>query len=329
MPAPVRDGANSLPFSLLISPQANRICGMLTTKAWLFIALGGFGVVYIITCVAARRRERISEPIASTRLFGAIGFVTTFFDTLGIGSFATTTSLFKLRNLVKDEVLPGTLNVGLTLPTIAQAFIYIAIVEVEMTTLILLIAASVLGMWLGAGIVSGWPRRNIQIGMGVALLVAATLLLMSIYRKEAAGGLALDLHGVKLWAGIAGNFALGALMSLGIGLYGPCLIMISLLGMDPRAAFPIMMGSCAFLMPVGSARFVRKGSYDVRASLGLALGGIPAVLIAAFIVKSLDLYYVRWLVVVVVVYTALSMLRSAASGRKAAPESAQPRAFDS
>src|SRR5438876_1393883 len=292
------------------------MCDMFTTKAWLFIALGGFGVVYIIDWVAACRRERSSEPIGPTPLLGTIGFVTTFFDTLGIGSFATATSVFKLRNLVKDEVLPGTLNVGITLPTITQAFIYISIVEVDMTTLILLIAASTLGMWLGAGIVTEWPRRNIQIGMGVALLAAATLFLMTIFRKEAAGGLALDLHGVKLWAGIAGNFGLGALMSLGIGLYGPCLIMISLLGMDPRAAFPIMMGSCAFLMPVGSARFIRKGSYDVRASLGLALGGIPAVLIAAFIVKSLDLYYVRWLVVVVVVYTALSMLRSAATERK-------------
>lgn len=301
---------------------------MLTTKTWLFIALGGFGAIYIFTWFDARRRERSSEPIAPTPTFGGIGFLTTFFDTLGIGSFATTTSLFKLRNLVKDEVLPGTLNVGLTLPTIAQAFIYIAIVEVEMTTLILLIAASVLGMWLGAGIVSGWPRRYIQLGMGAALLVAATLLLMTIFRKQAEGGLALELNGVKLWAGIAGNFVLGALMSLGIGLYGPCLIMISLLGMDPRAAFPIMMGSCAFLMPVGSARFVRSGRYDVRASLGLALGGVPAVLIAAFIVKSLDLYYVRWLVVVVVVYTAISMLHSAASERRTERKSAPPPPLD-
>ena len=136
---------------------------MLTTKGWLFIALGGFGVVYLITWIASRKRitATVSGPpspvtvppspvprLPSTRFFGAIGFVTTFFDTLGIGSYATTTSIFKLRNLVKDEFVPGTLNVGFTLPTIVQAFIYIAIVQVEMTTLILLIAASVLGMWL-------------------------------------------------------------------------------------------------------------------------------------------------------------------------------------
>lgn len=353
---------------------------MLTTKTWLFIALGGFAAFYLFTWLSAIRQKQSDEPVAPGRIHTAIGFITNFFDTLGIGSFATTTSFYKLRNLVKDEVIPGTLNVGHTLPTITQAFIYIAIVRVEMTTLILLIAASVLGMWLGAGVTTKWPRRKIQIGMGVALLMAASFLVYKIFSQDVASfkiteqvltslkaegvpgdvleklqpiknqevkgkeqflallkttvgseqtvkfeSLILEyaregpvgLHGPRLWIGIAGNFILGALMSLGIGLYGPCLIMITLLGMNPKAAFPIMMGSCAFLMPVGSARFVRKGSYNLRAALGLALGGIPAVLIAAYIVKELDLKYVMWLVVVVVVYTAVSMLRSAASESKA------------
>ncbi|MGH9846011.1 MAG: TSUP family transporter, partial [Blastocatellia bacterium] len=182
---------------------------------------------------------------------------------------------------------------------------------VDMLTLILLIAASVLGTWLGAGVVAGWSRRNVQIGMGFALLAAATLMLMSQLGIAAAGGTALGLQGPKLLVGVIGNFILGALMSLGIGLYGPCLILISLLGMDPKTAFPIMMGSCAFLMPVGSARFIQKKSFNLRAAIGLALGGIPAVLIAALIVKSLPLSAVRWLVVIVVVYTAVMMLRSA------------------
>jgi uncharacterized membrane protein YfcA len=291
---------------------------MLSTKTWLFIALGGFAAFYMFTWVSAIRRARAGESIAPDPIRASIGFVTNFFDTLGIGSFATTTSFFRSLKLVRDEVIPGTLNVGHTLPTITQAFIYIAFVEVEMTTLILLIAASVLGMWLGAGVTSKLPRRGVQIGMGIALLVAATLLLMNIFKKQAEGGLDLGLHGTKLWIGVIGNFVLGALMSLGIGLYGPCLIMISLLGMSPKAAFPIMMGSCAFLMPVGSAEFIRKGSYNLRAAIGLALGGIPAVLIAAYIVKELDLYYVKWLVVVVVIYTAISMLRSAMVERQTA-----------
>ena len=239
------------------------------------------------------------------------GFVTNFFDTLGIGSFATTTSFYKFWQLVRDEVIPGTLNVGHTLPTLAQAFIYIAIVDVDMKTLILLIIAAILGTWLGAGVVASWPRRNVQIGMGIALLVAASLTLMQVLSVAAPPGTAKGLTGTKLLLGFAGNFLLGALMTLGIGLYGPCLIVVSLLGMDPRAAFPIMMGSCAFMMPVAGLRFIRAGSYSVRTALVMTVSGLPAVLIAAFLVEKMPLQYVRWLAVVAVTYAATMMLRSA------------------
>jgi len=284
---------------------------MLTIKTWLFIALGGFAAFYLITWLSAMRRKTDGEPVAPGPIQLGIGFVTNFFDTLGIGSFATTTSLFRFLKLVKDEVIPGTLNVGHTLPTITQAFIYILIIEVDMKTLILMISASVLGAWLGAGVVSGWSRRNVQVGMGFALLVASVLLLLKIFNIAPTGAGTYGLEGGRLAIGLAGNFVLGALMSLGIGLYAPCLILVSFLGMVESTAFPIMMGSCAFLMPISSAEFVRKKKFDLRAAIGLAVGGIPAVIIAAKIVKRMDLYYVRWLVVIVVVYTAISMLRSA------------------
>jgi uncharacterized membrane protein YfcA len=267
-------------------------------KIALFYALGAFTIFYVLTWVKPGWLET------------AIGFVTNFFDTLGIGSFATTTSFFRVWKLVPDEEIPGTMNVGHTLPTVAQAFIYISIIEVDFTTLVLLIAASVAGAWLGAGVVSRWPRRKIQIGMGAALLAAAALMLYRQLRQMPEAG-TLSLEGGLLAIGIIGNFIFGALMTLGIGLYAPCLIMISMLGMNPTAAYPIMMGSCAFLMPVGSARFIRAGRYNLKAALGLAIGGIPAVCLAAFLVKSLPLKYVFWLVIVVVIYTAVMMLRAA------------------
>jgi uncharacterized membrane protein YfcA len=161
-------------------------------------------------------------------------------------------------------------------------------------------------------VVASWPKRNIQIGMGLALLVAAGLF---AWRNLGGGGTeagTTSLEGTKLILGMAGNFALGALMTLGIGLYAPCMILVGLLGMNAAAAFPIMMGSCAFLMPVASARFVQKQAYSFKPALGLALGGIPAVFVAAFIVKSMDVEMMRWLVVVVVVIAAAMMLRSAA-----------------
>jgi uncharacterized membrane protein YfcA len=297
---------------------------MSTIKAALFIALALIGVYYVVVLLAAWREQRVSGIRPPSPLLLGIGFVTNFFDTLGIGSFATTTSIYKLKNLVRDEVIPGTLNVGHTLPTIAQAFIYILVIEVDMTTLILMIAASMLGTWFGAGVVASWPRRNVQVGMGVALLAAAGLLLYRLLGVSAGDGDATALHGTLLVIGVLGNFMLGALMSLGIGLYAPCLILVSLLGMSPTAAFPIMMGSCAFLMPVASGQFIKKRSFDLRAAVGLAIGGVPAVLIAGLIVKSLPLDYVRWLVVIVVVYTAAMMLRSAALERGAGSKQVAP-----
>ena len=257
-----------------------------------------------------------------------VGAFTNFFDTLGIGSYATSTTLFRFFQLVDDRIIPGTLNVGHALPTVVQTFIYTSIIPVDVPTLFSMIGASILGAWLGAGVVARWPRRTVQIGMGMALLVAASLMFMTQMKLFPGGGEAPGVAGLKLVIAVAVNFMLGALMTLGIGLYAPCMILVSLLGMNPKAAFPIMMGSCAFLMPVGGLRFIREQSYSLRAAFGLALGGIPGVLLAAYIVKELPLDAVRWLVIAVVIYTALSMLSIpllAGKGAKREPDGVKPQ----
>jgi uncharacterized membrane protein YfcA len=284
-------------------------------KNALLLTLAAIGVGFIFVWFAGvRRRNRAASGQGSavpTPVGVGVGFFTNFFDTLGIGSFATTTTIFRSMKMIDDRLIPGTLNVGHALPTVVQALIYIQIVEVDVTTLTLLIVASVLGATLGAPIVCSWSRRAVQIGMGIALLIAAGLMLANQMQWLPGGGAALELSGAKLAVGLVGNFVLGALMTLGIGLYAPCMIMVSLLGMSPAAAFPIMMGSCAFLMPTGGLQFIRKAGYDLRVAIGLAIGGIPGVLIAAYIVRQLSLDAVRWLVVVVVVYTAAMLLRAA------------------
>ena len=277
-------------------------------------ALAVLALTYIWRWFAIERQRRESgTPVSPGLVRPALGFVANFFDTLGIGSFAPTTTAFKLLRLVRDELIPGTLNAGHALPTVTQALIFIAAVSVDPITLVAMISAAVLGAWLGAGIVGRLPRRAIQIGMGVALLAAAALFVLGNVKLIPSGGDALALRGPLLVAAIAANFLFGALMTLGVGLYAPCLILISLLGMNPIAAFPIMMGSCAFLMPVAGLRFIAKRRYDTRAALGLAIGGIPGVLIAAFIVKQLPLLWLRWLVVFVVLYAAFVMLRAASA----------------
>jgi uncharacterized membrane protein YfcA len=296
---------------------------MLDPKTLLLVALALVTLWFIWAWWRLARRGRgidPSDPALHNKWFHSlVGFAMNFLDTLGIGSFATSTSAFKFRSSVDDKVIPGTLNVGYALPTITQAFIYIVIVQVEIWTLILMITASILGAWLGAGVIAKWPRRKVQIGMGCALLAAAALMLRAQFAGQADDSGTLGLSGILLALGLMGNFGLGALMSLGIGLYAPCLILISLLGMNPRAGFPIMMGSCAFLMPIGGLRFIKEGSYSLPAAVVMTISGIPAVLIAAYIVRSLPLTYVRWLVVVVVLYAAVMMLRSARSKTTAQP----------
>jgi uncharacterized membrane protein YfcA len=289
----------------------------ISAKAVLFALLGVVGIVFIAVWV--REARRAGTPVWPSGLQLGIGFVTDFLDTLGVGSFASTTSMFKLGNVVTDENIPGTLNVGHSVPTFAEAFIFILVVDVEMTTLLTMIAAAVAGAWLGAGFVSKWPRRRVQLGMGVLLFVAASIIVARLTGMMPGGGDALGLQGPRLAIGLAGNFVLGALMTLGIGLYAPCMILVSLLGMNATTAFPIMMGSCAFLMPTAGLRFVRSGRYDLRASLGLTLAGTPAALLAGLVVKSLPLAAVKWLVVGVVIYTAIAMLRSTRLARSTSP----------
>jgi len=290
-----------------------------SAKVVLFMSLGILGLVFLTVWV--RKERAVRRESGGSAFPGAwelgVGAVTNFFDTLGIGSFAPTTSAWKFRGTVPDELIPGSLNVGHTPPVIAQAFVFIAVVAVGTGTLVSLIAAAVAGAWLGAGIVARMPRRRIQIGMGIALLAAATFFAMTNLDLFPGGGEALSLEGGRLAVGLAGSFILGSLMTLGIGMYAPCMILVALLGMNPRAAFPIMMGACAFLMPVAGMRFVERGSYSLRPSLGLAIAGVPAVLVAAFIVKSLPLETLRWGVVAVVLYTSFMMLRSAAREKRA------------
>jgi uncharacterized membrane protein YfcA len=263
------------------------------------------------------------EPVKPTALMLAVGFVTNFFDTLGIGSYATTTTAYKTWKLVPDQQIPGTLNTGHVLPTIVQALIFITSVAVEFRTLFFMIGAACAGAWLGAGVVAGFSRRKVQIGMGTALLGLAVVVLAQLLNLVPAGE-AIALTGTKLAIGVGVNFILGALMTLGVGLYAPSMALISVLGMNPIAAFPIMMGSCAFLMPVAAIQFVRKNAYNLRAAVGLALGGPLAVLLAVWLITSLPTLVVRVLVLTVVLYTSITMLRSAAVERRTSREGAQP-----
>lgn len=281
---------------------------MTAVRGLLLLVLVVFGMVFAWTWWRAIRALPAGARTAPTLLHSAIGVVVSFLDTLGIGSMATTTTCYKALRLVPDERIPGTIIVGLAIPVVVQALIFITVVQIDTTLLVTMIVASLLGGWLGARVVTRLPRRPIQVGMGIALLMAALFMALSQLGLLPGGGAALRLEPGVMLVALVANFLLNGLLMLGIGSYGPTLVLLSVLGMDPRAAFPIMMGSGAFAAMVGGMEFIRRGGVETRAALGLTLGGIPAVLVAGLVVKSLPLDVLRWIVVAVVVYAAGMML---------------------
>lgn len=282
--------------------------------AWA-VLMGVYGYFFIKDyrqVTSEGKLDDVSVPKA-----GIVGFSTNFFDTLGIGSFAPTVALNKFLKMgVKDKELPGMLNVADTLPVMLEAVIFTTVIEVEPITLVAMLAAAALGSYLGAGVIAKMDEVKIQLIMGIALLVTAVLMTLSAVGLMPGGGEAIGLTGVKLVIGVVGNFILGALMSAGIGLYAPCMALVYFLGMSPAVAFPIMMGSCATLMPVGSVKFIKEGAYPRKASLIIALSGAVGVFVAAYLVKSLPLEILRWLVIAVIFYTSATMLMAANKASK-------------
>lgn len=273
--------------------------------AGLFLVTAAF--IYAWRQSAINRRHPHPKP---GPFIIAVGAITLFFDTLGIGNYAPTTAVFRLFKMVKDELIPGTLTVGSGVPVALEAFAFMAAIAVDPTTLLLLVPIGAAGAYFGARIVSRLPRRPIQLGMGSALLVGAVVMFLTNMQWIPGGGTAIGFSGPVLAAAAAINLVLGGLMALGIGSYAPSLIAFSLLGMDPRSAFPIMMGSAAYMITLGGIKFAREGRYDGQAALGMTLGGIPGVLVAAYLVKSLPLVAIRWLVVVVVLYAGVTLLKT-------------------
>lgn len=243
-----------------------------------------------------------------------IGFVANFLDTLGIGSFAPSSAAFKMTKSVDDVLVPGTLNVGDTVPVCVEAFLFFGFVKMDVLTLVLMLVASVLGSALMANIVSKFDRKKVRYALFVGLFLLATSVLMKVMAWGPFGtvGTALELRGVKLVIAVVGNFIFGALMSIGVGLYAPCMAMVLALGMDAGCAFPAMMGSCAYLMAFGNGpKFIAEGRYDMFASWTQAIFGACGVFVAYLFVKNLPLDTLTKVIVVIVYFTAFLYLHDA------------------
>jgi uncharacterized membrane protein YfcA len=252
---------------------------------------------------AARRAPTLDEVL--------IGFVTNFFDALGIGSFPTSTSIFRLRKMVPEEDIPGTLNVGHAPAAIVEAMIFLVAIAVDPVLLIAMNIGTAVGAWLGAGVVIRLPRLGLQLVLGLGTLVAAVLFVAVNLHLLPGGGDAFSLSGIPFVVAVGSSVVLGSLMAAGVGLFGPCMIILALLGMHPLAAFPIMMSAGALQQLVSGIRYLRSDHYAFGTAVGLGVGGFFGALIAALLVKSLPVGVLRWLVAAVALYVAADFLMAA------------------
>ena len=275
-------------------------------------------ILFFILFLARAAIAQRATPRLEALLLGA---VVCFFDTLGIGSFAPTTAWMKLRKLVADRLIPPTLIVGLGPPAMAESIIFLILLGVKVDPVLLFGSAIsvLLGGLFGAPLVARARVWIVQLTVGIGLVLAAGAYALTNLHLMPGGGMAAGLSPMLTILAIIASFGIGILLNFGVGNYAPTLVILSLLGMDPRLCFPIMASGAALMSAGAGVRHIQIGQMDLRIVVGLAIGGIPAVLIAAFIVKAMDLEVLRWLVLVVVLYAAAIMFRSALSGRKQEP----------
>ncbi|MFM5167906.1 TSUP family transporter [Aeromonas veronii] len=276
------------------------------------------GLVFIFMLVQACWRKKQSGSFEATPFWpvALIGGVANFLDTLGVGSFAVKTACYKQFKLIDDRVLPGTLNGQCVLPTVTQSLIFVGAVAVEPLTLISMMMAAAAGAAWGARHVASFDRQTIRLVMAISLLVVAGLIFAGLLGLFPVGGDAMELSGYKLAIALLGNFIFGVLMNVGIGLFAPCMTLVYLLGMNPLAAFPIMMGSTAVLSVFSAGTFIRKGAFDAKAVLAVAIFGPIGVVLAAMLVKSMDMEMLKWLVAFIVIYTSWTMYASWRAARR-------------
>ncbi|MEG2638241.1 MAG: permease [Clostridiales bacterium] len=273
-----------------------------------------FAVVFVKDLLAHKADLKVGG-IKSTVSLSLISVVALFFDTLGIGCYAPLTACYKTFKLVPDRLIPGTLNAACVMSMAFESIIFITVIEVETLTLVVLIGAAAIGAFIGAGFVSKLPVNKMRIGMGIALAAVVVTMLLGLLDLMPIGGEAIGITGIKLVISAVFCFIFGALMTIGVGAYAPIMALVYLMGLSPAVAFPIMMGSCAYLIPAAAIRFVREGSkqerptYHRKAALITNTVGIIGAAVAAFLVTSLPLTVLKWLVVCVVAYTSIVMFR--------------------
>ena len=279
------------------------------TLLGLIIAINAYFIIYFVRDLI-KNKQSFKAEAGDTRILPFTSFIIFFLSTFGISDFAIGTVLYPKMKWVSMKKLPGTLNTQCVVPVAVMALSYITAINVGIKTLAVCIICQVIGAYLGPRFVVKLPERTIKLFVGVGLLVAAFLIFAGQMNWIPSNGTASELYGGKLVLAGFLLFVYGALNNIGIGSYALTMVTVYLLGLNPVAAFPIMMGACTFSVPIGSVQFIKFDEYSRKITLFTSTFGVLGVLVAVFLVKSLNTYMLKWLVIFVLLYSAYTMLGS-------------------
>jgi uncharacterized membrane protein YfcA len=301
----------------IFTPSSYTICSMIKVILALVVLVNGLYAYRLLADLIKHKADMWKEP-GSHAFFMALGLVSQFLGTFGVSDFAFNTVAFRLTKTVEDKKIPGTLNAACVIPVAFMALAYITVIKVDVLTLVVLIIAQTTGSYLTPRIVVRLPVGKIRFGIAIGLLCAAFFILAGKLQLIPSGGSLTGLVGLKLALAALAVFIYGALNNIGIGSYAPTMATVYALGIDPRVAFPIMMGGCTFSCAVGSMEFVRLGGYSRKPTLWISTVGLLGVAAAVYLVKSMDVETIKWVVFVVVLYAALDLLAQALRSNKQA-----------
>lgn len=275
---------------------------------------GLFAIRFVLDVL--QHKEELKEEPGNPVAMAIVSFFMFFLSTFGISDFAIGSSLYPKAKWVSDKKLPGTLNTECVIPVAVMALAYISSIEVGLLTLVTAIVCQVVGAYVSPRYVTKLPANQIKRFVAAGLFIAAGLILAGKFGIYPSGGELSSLEGGSLILFALLCMLFGAFNNIGIGSYALTMATVYAMGLNPSIAFPIMMGACTFSVPIGSMQFIKLDSYSRKITLFTSTFGVLGVLVAAFVVKSLDVSALLWVVVVVVLYSAITMLKSSFNKEK-------------
>lgn len=240
----------------------------------------------------------------------ATGILAFISDTLGIGSFAVNTALSKLMGTFHDDELPAVNNGAQVIPGVIESLFFMHLVDVDLTTLLTLVAGTCLGGFIGGFIVSSLNKQTIRLAMICSFTLVIFLLIGHQFNILPVGGDLMALHSWKLVIGFVALTLCGVLTSAGVGLFVMVQGLLFVLNVSPLVAFPIMTTAGAMQQPLTSLVFLYKNKIPLKRTFIISLAGCVGVLITLPVFAHLTITWLHSLLLCILIYNLLAIGRA-------------------